>query len=350
MKIGILTFHWGTNYGAILQAYCLQEYLAEQGHNVEIINYKPSSYDFSWLRIARHPSLWKTIRRQLVNREKEALLVQFREKYLNCTKRYYSASELTSNLGEYNVIISGSDQVLNPGFTLHGDNGSPSFVYWLKIDSGKSLHVGYAVSFGCEKYPENAMNIAKQWVNCFDIIGTREHTGLQILDQLGYKGSKGLIPDPTILIGARLFNKLGLDYAERCDYICVYMLRHEIQIKGEVRYIDDRHKPLTMEQWLKTIVSARGVITNSYHGMIVAMFAHVPFAVLLETKDSYDMNDRFFTLLGQLSCKDRVAYTVTEALSILQEPIDFVKLDTAISEYGKTGADFLEKVTQHNIK
>lgn len=29
-KIGILTFHWSTNYGAILQAYCLQEYLREQ--------------------------------------------------------------------------------------------------------------------------------------------------------------------------------------------------------------------------------------------------------------------------------------------------------------------------------
>ena len=41
MKIGILTFHWATNYGAVLQCYALQEYLRDQGHVVEIINYKP---------------------------------------------------------------------------------------------------------------------------------------------------------------------------------------------------------------------------------------------------------------------------------------------------------------------
>ena len=43
MKIGILTFHWATNYGAVLQCYALQEYLRDQGHDVEIKN--PDSYE-----------------------------------------------------------------------------------------------------------------------------------------------------------------------------------------------------------------------------------------------------------------------------------------------------------------
>lgn len=55
MKIGIMTFHWATNYGAVLQAYCLQEYLREQGHDVEIINYKPMQYDFSWKKYLGTP-------------------------------------------------------------------------------------------------------------------------------------------------------------------------------------------------------------------------------------------------------------------------------------------------------
>ena len=45
MKIGILTFHWATNYGAILQSYALQHTLTDMGHDVEIINYKPQNYD-----------------------------------------------------------------------------------------------------------------------------------------------------------------------------------------------------------------------------------------------------------------------------------------------------------------
>ena len=44
MKIGIVTFHWATNYGAILQAYALQNYLKKNGHEVFIINYRPKQY------------------------------------------------------------------------------------------------------------------------------------------------------------------------------------------------------------------------------------------------------------------------------------------------------------------
>lgn len=38
MKIGIVTFHSAHNYGAVLQAWALQEYLNQQGHEVQIVN------------------------------------------------------------------------------------------------------------------------------------------------------------------------------------------------------------------------------------------------------------------------------------------------------------------------
>ena len=56
MKIGILTFHWATNYGAVLQCYALQEYLKSLGHEVEIINYKPHLFDdnvYTFLRFCK---------------------------------------------------------------------------------------------------------------------------------------------------------------------------------------------------------------------------------------------------------------------------------------------------------
>ena len=65
MKIGIMTFHWATNYGAVLQAYCLQEYLREQGHDVEIINYKLSRYDMSLWNYFKHPSNWKRYKKYI---------------------------------------------------------------------------------------------------------------------------------------------------------------------------------------------------------------------------------------------------------------------------------------------
>ena len=45
MKIGILTFHSAHNYGAVIQCYGLQQYLASLGHQVYVIDYRPRYFD-----------------------------------------------------------------------------------------------------------------------------------------------------------------------------------------------------------------------------------------------------------------------------------------------------------------
>ena len=242
------------------------------------------------------------------------------------------------------MLISGSDQVLNPSFTIVGENGKPSPVYWLAIGSEQMKRLGYAVSFGCEKYPEKAATVAKQWINGFGAIGLRENTGVNILEQLGYKGAKTVLPDPTLLLGKGMFEKLRIDVPiKRESYTCVYMLRHEIEMSGNVLYIDEKHHPLTMEQWLRTIVCASQMVTNSYHGMIMAMFAHVPFVVLLETGSGSGMNDRFYTLLKKIGLENRMATTLDEAVEVLKQPIDFENMDAAIEDYRQEGIAFLCK-------
>lgn len=58
MKIGILTFHNAYNYGAVLQAYALQNFLIENGFSVEIINYRNKTVDNSY-RLFRWRSMPK---------------------------------------------------------------------------------------------------------------------------------------------------------------------------------------------------------------------------------------------------------------------------------------------------
>lgn len=74
-------------------------------------------------------------------------------------------------------------------------------------------------------------------------------------------------------------------------------------------YIDDFNNPLSMEEWLGTIIGSKYLITNSYHGMIMAILNHVPFSVLA---DSSDMNDRFYTLLKTLGLSNRITNHPTE--------------------------------------
>ena len=40
MKIGLITYHSAYNFGSVLQAYAMQEYLKSEIGNCEIINYR----------------------------------------------------------------------------------------------------------------------------------------------------------------------------------------------------------------------------------------------------------------------------------------------------------------------
>lgn len=350
MKIGIFTFHWATNYGAILQAYALQTYLEKKGHSVDIINYKPLQFDYSIKSYLVYPDIF--FRRALqffdIRREtiKEKQLEVFRKKYLHLTKRFFYSEEINEIVGDYDIFISGSDQVLNPYFTTQGER-KPTSVYFLNFPC-KIPKIGYAVSFGCTMYPDKPAKLAKQWINNFQKIGTRESTGVNILEQIKYEKEVSVVPDPTVLCGKEMFSNLNLKIGKG-QYTYVYMLRKRtlpsdyIAIDGEfVRYADSDARKACIEQWLEWIGSANHIITNSYHGMIMALLFHVPFVVLLESEENVGMNDRFFTLLSRLNLLDRIAENKSESINnVLLKEINWTMVDREIDLFRKVGESFL---------
>lgn len=342
MKIGILTFHWATNYGAVLQTYALQSVLKSMGHEVEVINYKPKRFDFSWRKYLLYPFSIKYLKRDLIQNKKENLLAQFRNRYLNLTKRYFSYKDLDKISSDYDVVISGSDQILNPSFTMYGE-GCPTPTYYLSFANARTIRIGYAVSFGCTQYPENAFSSAKQWIKNFDKLGVRENTGKDILASFCYKGDVTVVPDPTILNGKRLFDDIDIVKPIEKDYLCVYVLRKniEIEINTNIFYIDDTNHPVSMEEWLGYIFYSKGLITNSYHGMIMAILFHVPFVVLLERELGVGMNDRFTTLLTRLGLIDRIVSSEGKINTILSNEINWKNVDYKMAEYKNIGESFL---------
>lgn len=342
MKIGIMTFHWATNYGAVLQAYCLQEYLKDQGHDVEIINYKLKRYDMSFWNYFKHPTNWKRYKKYGILKRKEELIDAFRSKFLNCSKRFYSTAQLQSANMDYDVLISGSDQVLNTSYTMEAED-KPTSAYFLGFGDENTKRIGYAVSFGCTEYPKIVIDTTTNWVNRFDFIGVRENTGLYILKQLAYNKKKQVVPDPTILYGCKFFTKLGAPIPDnKYDYTCVYMLRNEITIEGNVRYIDETKKPITMQQWLDTISHAKFMITNSYHGTIMSILSHVPFAVLVEKGKGKGMNDRFYTLLEKTGLTKQIIENEEDITKVMTISIDWDKVDVLLANYREVGRSFLQ--------
>lgn len=341
MKIGIITFHWATNYGGVLQAYALQQYLSDYGHDVEIIDYKPRVYDYSPLKYIVRPQLLLHLRSEFNLYRKEVKLRSFRKEYLKLSNRYKTVSQLKRARFSYDVLISGSDQVLNPSFLLRGEI-KPTTAYFLDFGNAP-MKLGYAVSFGCTCYPEKALPLAKTCVRNFSKIGVRENTGIDILKGFSYQGEVGVVPDPTILIGKQLFKDIHLTKPHKKDYYCMYVLRKEIKCPLEnVIYMDEAHCPMTMEEWIGTIAFSKALITNSYHGMIMAILNHVPFVAILEVNKASGMNDRFITLLSKLGLEKQIVNEGDDYIGRVNNSMDWAAVEAKMESYRACGHKFLK--------
>lgn len=142
MRIGILTFHWATNYGAVLQCYALQDFLESLGHKVQVINYKPRQYDnniYSFLRFRKFLNFQEYIN----NRKKEIKIREFRREHLHLTDRVYQCKEIASFASYYDILVSGSDQVVNPSFLMSGEGRgvvSPTYFWdFLLTEKGSDM-------------------------------------------------------------------------------------------------------------------------------------------------------------------------------------------------------------------
>ncbi len=340
MRIGIITFHWATNYGAILQAMALQKTLQTMGHDVEIINYKPEQYE---------PSLWKFIKNRqflhlrsyLSNLKKEKRMSEFRHKFLKCTNRYSSILELQDYCTNYEVLISGSDQVMNPNFLQNGEKGG-STAYFLDFGKEEIKRITYAMSFGTTKYPEHLIPKVCPLIKRFNALTVRETTGKDIFSSMG-RNDAVLVPDPTIMLKAEDYDKiLGLT-PYRSEAMVVYMLRNRLSAilgripQGETKVITSE----TIEEWIQSIRSSRYVITNSFHGMVFCLLYHIPFTIALQNTINEGMNDRFYTLLGQLDLQNRIVHEAD--CEEFTNAIDWKDIDDRLDEIIQKGRNFLYK-------
>jgi len=161
MKIGIVTFHWGTNYGGVLQSFALQTFLERRGFEVQIINFAPLTFRDSFLRSFRARKL-KTVFSNIKNYIKEKNIDKFRKGNLNLTARYFSLDEVKENTLSFDCLITGSDQIWNPyGIQTHG------LVYFLPFGGDYTKKMSYAASFGCVNYPKDVMKKIKPLIENF---------------------------------------------------------------------------------------------------------------------------------------------------------------------------------------
>lgn len=342
LKIGILTFHWATNYGAVLQCYALQQALTQLGHDVEAIDYYPKRYKknlfypFKTKRITH-------IKRRFSEVRKEKAIAIFRTKNLKCSKYFSSNKKLKNFKLDYDCVICGSDQIWNESFTRHAEH-KRTYTYFLNFVPDNIIKASYAASFGTTKYPGDLMSELKSLLGRFDFISVREKTGLDILEDTGICNAQ-MVPDPTLLLDTVDYKSFILDNAQNEKYIYVYMLHGKDADALPLINAAQRNNKIVycgncgIEKWLTDIYYAEEVITNSFHGVVFSiLFKKIFHAVLI--KDS-GMNDRIVTLLNALGLEDRIYNGRYNT-----DNIDWDKVNVRLEPYRKIGYNFLEELSK----
>ncbi|MBQ8619647.1 MAG: polysaccharide pyruvyl transferase family protein [Clostridia bacterium] len=330
MKIKTITCHDVYNVGASLQAYALQTYLAQQGHDVEIIDYKPSylsrhysltavnnpRYDRPLIREAYLLAKLPGRLRALCSARKRSF-DRFREEMLHVTsKRYTSSEEMKRDLPEADVYIAGSDQIWNPLFPNGKD---PAF--FLAFVPEEKKKISYAASFAVDELEQVDSERMMPWIKRLDAVSVRERSGVALLAQMGVGGVQ--VCDPVFLLSQEQWSSL---IAPQESGILVYDFDASEQVCRMAEALaSERHAQIVSvfpmknadrvcsgmgpREFLGAISSADMVLSNSFHATAFSLIFHKEFFVV-ERREK--INTRMRDLLAGVGLEDRLVRTAED--------------------------------------
>ncbi len=345
MKIDILTFPRAVNRGAHMQCYALQKVLSDMGHEVEVIliELPPSRMSFKG-RVDKAILNWKNRR--------------FRSKYyLSTTRAYHSAEELRSNPPVADVYIVGSDQVWNSSIT--GRFGAESFFLDFapkgvkKIAYAASFGSSFWVSAGTEK-DEKISQLIKQFV----AISVREINGVDICKQTFGVDCAVSVIDPVFLL-SDYSCIVGRAEPTNNNVICYPLCVNDATKGVFVQTAQDiGGTPVSFNRairgngihvkmfssipyWLKSLMKAKFIVTNSFHCMAFCIIFHKNFIV---TPPHKDRESRMVSILQQLGIGERYVSSLKDFASrkhSLYKDIDYSSVSDKLKSLRLASLNFL---------
>ena len=376
MKIGIITFHSAHNYGAVLQAWSLQEYLKQQGHEVEIVNLRLPVIDkLYWLA---NKTNRKVSEKEFINQLANGAYYKARcaayrvldparsEKYhkfehfihhkLPVTREFNTYVDLLNADLHYDALIAGSDQIWNATM-MKGI--SPA--YFLQFANEDALRISYAASIGTEEIPPQFKLLFERYLRNFDSISVREKKARQEVMKLTDK-PVDLVADPTFLLQREDFDKLKKAPRKKGKYIYVHnvhLKRVDEDLNSVVEEMSKRlglpvihnwnqkvfsneagHFPGGIEEFLGLVSDAEFVITNSFHCTVFALIYQKNFITVPHFKNP----DRMKNLLDELGIPEHLISNgklIPEDLSVLD--IDYEAVEAKRRAMGDHAKEFLAK-------
>lgn len=331
LSVGIITIHKIHNYGSVFQAYALQRVCEELGYKVEVIDYDfPNSFQFGNKYQIKgdtqpnEPKWIKLLFAQSLLRQHKGI-DSFVEKNLKLSpQRYSSPDALKTTPPEYDVYITGSDQVWSPRHC----NGDPSFLlYFVPADKKK---ISYAASIGTNSIPEELKPLFSSLLGRYQHIAIRENSGRELIKELTGKDAE-VVLDPTLLLDWKEWNKIAtLRRLVKKKYILCYYLNYSF---NAFPYVDELAKDIqrktgyqlvrvarpphhlalnhtkyrigaSPEDFLALVRDAEMVLTTSFHGTAFAVNYGKPVFTVVQNINASD--SRQVSLMQSLGLDDKI--------------------------------------------
>lgn len=363
MKIGILTFQYANNYGALLQAYALRKYLLNLGHEVYILNYDNSMLYMKNRNLKKKilTCVWDIFSKILGKNKRLKKFEIFRKKNLEISmsvmKNIEEIRAYVANT-KYDAYIVGSDQVWNPYIT------SNDSVYCLSFATNEKK-IAYAASFGISCFPLNLEENFIKYINKFNFVSVRENTGKDILNKMNYQDVR-VVLDPVFLLEKKQWEKLAITNINYSYILCYYMpgdkvcekkikkiaenLRNRFGYKiiniGRKEYhkfINDGKDIIdaSPNEFLGYFKNAKFIVTNSFHGTAFSLIFEKEFysVVNLSINNETKLSSRITDLLQNVELDNRIISDRTEQIDVF--PIDYKKINKNINQLKKQSKDYL---------
>lgn len=380
-KIGIITICKCGNYGAELQAVALLHKLLEMGFCAEIIDYvyykRWNFHDTSLSRPISPMSVKEIvlywIKYRIINtfvscvlpflvksvRVREKRYNEFQRNYLKCSRTFFSMNSLYINPPVYDVYMTGSDQVWNPGSQT---NLEP---YFLTFSPKNARRVSYASSFGVSKIDTIYRDKFKAWLSDYNYIAVREREGQQLIKEMTEKEA-AFVLDPTLLLNAEEWMAFAQDYPNLPErYAVIYSLGNSNAIDNlALRYGMENSVPIFRickraygvpqtngiinikdagpAEFLSIISNSVFVFTDSYHGTAFSVNFDIPFIVMLsKTKNN---NSRVISLLETLGLEEQIYWDDDNCDGVGYE-LDAEKVHRRLCDFRKSSISYLKHIT-----
>ena len=352
MKIGIVTQPLFNNYGGLLQNYALQQVLKRLGHKPMTIDmgyYQPfTRYLLStckeMLRAVLHhqwPQISYYVSKPIM---RKTIMSFFVDEHIDKTRTVYSYTNDILEEEQFDVVITGSDQVWRPIYNKYIED------MYLRFVPANVKKIAYAASFGVDIWEYKAKQ-TKRCAKCakrLDAISVRELTGVELCKtHLGVNAEHVL--DPTILAGAETYRPLLKENTEEQEYLFAYILDITPEKQAYVESLAKnkglkviiqgagKSATLSVEDWLSMIANSSMVVTDSFHGTVFSILFHREFISIVNAARG---GTRFTSLLSPLDLVHRIG-DVSQLQSLEPLSIDWQRVDRFLENERKHSMNFL---------